>query len=165
MARKTNSGNSRPSRRRQCGNAMVETALVLVPFFALVMGIIDFGRAFYARTAIQYGVQAGTRYAVTFQTLNGMCQDASIKEIVRRNSIGFLTATDLANKVFVRYYLPDTLAATGSNLPGNIVEVSVEGYQFKWIAPLWRSIAPMTIVARSSDRMEGLPGGTSPPCR
>jgi Flp pilus assembly protein TadG len=145
---------------------MVETALVLVPFFAIILGIIDYGRAFYTRTAIQYAVQAGTRYAVTFQTMTGMCQDASIKEVVRRNSVGTLSATDIANKTYVRYYKPDTLAATSSNMPGNIVEVSVEGYEFRWIAPLWRPAAPMIVLARSSDRMEGLPGGSSgPPCR
>ncbi|MGC4048751.1 MAG: pilus assembly protein [Paludibaculum sp.] len=145
---------------------MVETALVLVPFFAIILGIIDYGRAFYTRTAIQYAVQAGTRYAVTFQTMTGMCQDASIKEVVRRNSVGTLSATDIANKTFVRYYKPDTLAETASNLPGNIVEVSVENYEFRWIAPLWRTAAPMIVLARSSDRMEGLPGGSSgPPCR
>lgn len=157
---------SRPSRRRQHGNAMVEAVLVLLPFFAIVLGIIDFGRAFYARTAIQFAVQAGARYAVTFQTMSGMCQDASIKEVVRRNSVGMISNADLASKVFIRYYSPDTLAATNANMPGNVVEVSVEGYQFNWIAPLWRTVAPMTILARSSDRMEGLPGGTSaPPCR
>ncbi len=145
---------------------MVEATLVILPFFAIVLSIIDFGRAFYARTAIQYAVQAGTRYAVTFQTMSGMCQDASIKEVVRRSSVGFLTANDISTKTFIRYYKPDTLAATASNMPGNIVEVSVEGYQFKWIAPLWRTATPMTILARSSDRMEGLPGGSSgPPCR
>ncbi|WP_321472667.1 TadE/TadG family type IV pilus assembly protein [uncultured Paludibaculum sp.] len=157
---------STPSRYQQRGNAMVETALVILPFFAIVLGIIDYGRAFYTRTALQYSVQAGTRYAVTFQTLDGMCQDASIKEIVRRSSVGMLNAEDVNNRVFVRYYKPDTLALTASNLPGNIVEVSIEGYQLNWIAPLWRSAIPMTVLARSSDRMEGLPGGSSgPPCR
>lgn len=166
MVLQEKSRQSRLAKRRQRGNAMVEAVLVLLPFFAIVLGIIDFGRAFYARTAIQYAVQAGARYAVTFQTMDGMCQDASIKEIVRRNSVGFLNATDVATKVFIRYYSPDTLALTASNMPGNIVEVSVEGYQFNWIAPLWRSAVPMTILARSSDRMEGLPGGSSgPPCR
>lgn len=166
MATQANPMHTRPSRRRQRGNAMVEATLVLVPFFAIVLGIIDFGRAFYARTAIQYAVQAGTRYAVTFQTMTGMCQDASIKEVVRKSSVGFLNSTDIATKTFVRYYKPDTLAETSANMPGNIVEVSVEGYQFRWIAPLWRSAAPMVVLARSSDRMEGLPGGSSgPPCR
>lgn len=157
--------SSPPRRRRQRGNSLLEASLVILPFFAIVLGIIDYGRAFYARTALQYAVQAGTRYAVTFQTINGMCQDASIKEVVRKSSIGLLKESDLTNNVFIRYYKPD-LGATTSNAPGNIVEVSVEGYQVDWIAPLWRSAIPMKVLARSSDRMEGLPGGTTkPPCR
>jgi len=151
--------------RSRRGNAMLETVLVIVPFFAIIFGVIDLSQAFFGRTTLQHSVRVGVRYAVTSQTLEGMCQDASIKEIIRRNAMGFLKPDDLANKVFIRYYRPDTLASTTNNWPGNIVEVSIEGYQWQWIAPLWRPAAPMTVVARASDRMEGLASGTTPPCR
>jgi Flp pilus assembly protein TadG len=154
-----------PARKRQRGNAFVETGLVLLPFMALVLGITDYSLALFVRSTMQHAVREGARYAITFQTLPTMCQDASIKEIVRRNSMGFLKSADLPTKVFIRYYLPTTLAETANNFPGNIVEVSVENYQWRWIAPIWRSTTPMTVLARASDRMEGLPGGTSAPCR
>lgn len=155
----------RPDSRRR-GNTFIEAGLVLVPFMALVLGITDYSLALFVRTTMQHAVREGVRYAVTYQLVTGMCQDASIKEIVRRNSMGFLKPADLNTSVFVRYYRPDTLAATTENKPGNLVEISVENYQWRWIAPLWRTATPLTIVARSLDRMEGLPGGTfSPPCR
>lgn len=154
----------KPDRRRR-GNAFVEAGLIMLPFMALVLGITEYSLALFVRTTMQHAVREGVRYAVTFQTLPTMCQDASIKEIVRRNAMGFLKPADVTSKVFVRYYRPDTLAATTANQPGNLVEISVENYQWRWIAPLWRSATPMTIVARSLDRMEGLPGGANAPCR
>lgn len=151
---------------RRRGNTLVEAALVMLPFMALVLGITEYSMALFVRTTMQHSVREGVRYAVTFQTMPGMCHDASIKEIVRRNSMGFLKPADIASSVFIRYYRPDTLAATGTNAPGNVIEVSVENYQWRWIAPLWRSATPMTVVTRALDRMEGLPGGvTTPPCR
>lgn len=152
-------------RRRQRGNAMLETAMVIVPFFAIILGTIDLSQAFFVRTTLQHAVRVGVRYAVTYQTKPGMCQDASIKEVIRSNAMGFLKPSDITNKVFIRYYKPDTLAATANNWPGNLVEVSIENYQWAWIAPLWRTVSPMVVVARASDRMEGLAGGASVPCR
>jgi Flp pilus assembly protein TadG len=144
---------------------MLEATLVILPFFAMILGIIDLSQAFFVRTTLQHSVRVGVRYAVTYQTKPGMCQDASIKEVIRSQAMGFLKPSDITNKVFVRYYKPDTLAATVNNWPGNIVEVSIENYQWSWISPLWRTVTPMTVVARASDRMEGLAGGATVPCR
>lgn len=152
-------------RRRQRGNAMLETAMVIVPFFAIILGIIDLSQAFFVRTTLQHAVRVGVRYAVTYQTKPGMCHDASIKEVIRSNAMGFLKTADVTNKVFIRYYKPDTLVLTSNNWPGNLIEVSIENYQWAWISPLWRTVTPMTVVARASDRMEGLAGGASVPCR
>jgi Flp pilus assembly protein TadG len=154
----------RPDRRRR-GNTLVEAGLIILPFMALVLGITEYSLALFVRTTMQHAVREGVRYAVTYQTMPSMCQDASIKEIVRRNAMGFLKPADVTNNVFVRYYLPDTFASTTGNSPGNIVEISVENYQWRWIAPLWRTPTPMTVLSRATDRMEGLPGGVSPPCR
>ena len=154
----------RPDSRRR-GNTFVEAGLVFLPFMALVLGITEFSSALFVRTTMQHAVREGVRYAVTYQLKPGMCQDDSIKEVVRQNAQGFLKPADLGSKVVVRYYLPTTLAASAANQPGNIVEISVEGYQYRWIAPLWRTSTPLTIVARATDIMEGLPGGTAPPCR
>ena len=147
------------------GNTILELALVLVPWMALICGIADFGFAIFLRNAFQHAVREGVRYAVTYQTQPGMGHDASIKSIVQRNAAGFLTSPSGAARIHIRYYQPETLAETPNNWPGNLVEVSVEGYTWNWMAPVLRSASPMRVTVRSMDRMEGLPGGSLPPAR
>jgi hypothetical protein len=150
-------------RIRRRGVALVELSLVLLPLLALLFAIIDFGFAIFLRSTFQYAVREGVRYAITGQTNPGSGQDASIKSVVQTNALGFLNGADGASKIFIRYYVPGTLTETQSNTGGNIVEVSIEGYTWNWMAPLMRgSLGPLTVGARSSDRMEPPPGGTPP---
>ena len=147
------------------GNTLLELALVLVPWLALILGIVDFGFAIFLRNAFQHSVREGVRYAVTYQTASGMGHDASIKSVVQRNAMGMLVGSSGASQIQIRYYLPETLAETPNNWPGNLVEVSIENYRWGWMAPLLRSSTPLSVTVRSMDRMEGLPGGTLPPAR
>jgi hypothetical protein len=143
---------------------MVELALVLLPLLAIMFAIIDFSLAVYLRSTFRHAAREGARYAVTGRTASGMGQDASIRGVVQRNAMGFLDGASGASKIFIRYYNPGTLAETQSNAGGNIVEVSIEGYTWSWIAPVMRSATPaLTVLARSSDRMENTPGGIPPP--
>jgi hypothetical protein len=155
-----------PRTRGRRGNAFVEMAFAILPLFALLFGIVDFGFAIFLRSTFQHAVREGARYAVTYQTMPGLGHDASIKSVVQTNAMGFLHGTANANKIKIRYYLVDTFAETPANAPGNLVEISIEDYQFSWMAPLMRTATPLNILVRSSDRMEGLPGGmTTPPAR
>lgn len=141
---------------------MVELSLVLVPLLALLLAILDFGFAIFLRSTFQHAVREGVRYAVTSRTSPGLGHDASIKAVVQKHAMGFLNG-DAASKIQIRYYLPGTLAETQSNAGGNIVEVSIEGYNWGWMAPLLRSASPaLAVSARSSDRMESSPGGAPP---
>ena len=152
---------------RRCvrGSALDVAAVVLVPLFAILFAITDFGMAIFVKNTFMHAVREGTRYAVTYKVQPGYSHDASIKNIVRNNSMGFLSSTDNYNKIKVRYFNPSSFAEVAGNDPGNIVEVSVEGYTWGWLAPVWRTATPLNISVRSSDRMESLPGGTSPPPR
>ena len=142
---------------------MVEFALVLLPLLAIIFGIIDFSLAVFLRSTFRHAAREGARYAVTGRTAAGMGQDASIRAVVQRNAMGFLNGSSGASKIFVRYYTPGTLVETQSNAGGNIVEVSIEGYTWSWIAPVLRRAQPgLTVLARSSDRVENSPGGISP---
>lgn len=155
----------RVNRRKQQGNAFVEAAFVLVPLFAMLFAITDFGLAIFIKNTFMHAVREGTRYAVTYKVESGYGHDASIKNVVQRNSMGFLSGTTNYDKIKVRYYNPSTFLEVPENNPGNIVEISVEGYSWGWLAPIWRSATPLNISVRSSDRMESLPGGSSPPVR
>jgi Flp pilus assembly protein TadG len=141
----------------------VELPLVLLPLVGLWVAIVDFSFGIFLKSTFQHAVREGARYAVTSRTEPGLGHDASIKAAVQRNAMGFLNGETGAGRIQIRYFTPGTLVETQSNAGGNIVEVSVEGYTWNWIAPVLRSgVAPLNIVARSSDRMEASPGGTPP---
>ncbi len=152
--------------RRQRGTGFVETALVYVPFFALFCGLFDFGMAIFLRNTFQHAVREGVRYAVTYQTASGQPNghDSSIKGVVQSQAMGFLGSGDL-DKIKIRYYNPVTLAETASNAPGNVVEISVEGYNWGMVTPFLASLNPIPLNVAASDRMESLPGGVAPPAR
>jgi Flp pilus assembly protein TadG len=166
-----------PRRRaRQRGNSVVEMALVILPTFALVLGTIDYSIALFIKSTFQNAVREGVRYAVTFQTKTGYCQDDSVRLVVQEYAVGLLGSTGSPNRtnIAVNYYSPSDLSTalttTSANYPGNIVEVSITNYTWSWISLLsgtytLRDATPMTIIAFSSDRLGGLPGGTLPPCR
>lgn len=169
----------------------VESSLVLLPLLAVFMGIIDFSMAIFLKATFQNAVREGVRYAITYQTQGALGQDQSIKNVVQNNSMGFLSDT---SSIQVNYYTVcnasmvsagsctnaqlGTIVGTGSNSPGNIVEVSVNNYGWTWLAPLngrmdssdpghgLRSTSPLSITAIASDIMGGLPvGSTAPPGR
>ncbi len=147
---------------------MLEFGFVFVPLFAILFAISDYSLAIFMRATFQHAVREGVRYAVTYQTMSGMCQDASIRQVVKNSSAGFLNNTH-DSLIKVTYHPPSNLSQTvtgvGSNAAGNIVEVSVENYSHNWIAPLIRSSTPLSITVTAADRTESLPGTATPPCR
>ena len=109
-----------PRRKRsQLGNQLVEVSLIFLPLCALLFGIFDFSVAIFMRATMQSAVREGVRYAVTYDTLPSMCQDASIKQIVKNSAGGFLSAAANDSKIKVRYYAPTDLTTevtgAGSN--------------------------------------------------
>lgn len=166
-------GSSRSG--RQSGNVFAETALVLLPFFALLLGILDFGMAIFIRSTLQESVAAGVRYAITFQNMAGYGMDDSIRLAVQQEAFGFLGSTTSPNAaITVNYYNPSTglntpVSGSSGNQPGNVVEVSAN-YSWNWFSNLsgnWtaRSSTPLSVVVYSSDRLGSLPPGQSPPAR
>ena len=167
--------NISPRRRRQRGNVYAETALVIVPFFALLLGILDFGMVIFVRSTIQEAVATGVRYAVTFQNISGYGMDDSIRLTTQAAAIGFLGSASTPNaSIIVNYYNPTTglstpIAGSAGNQPFNVVEVTAN-YSWNWFSNLsgtWtaRSNTPLNIVVYSSDRLGSLPPGQPPPAR
>ena len=157
--------NSRRRRTNQGGNAMLEGALALPPLFMILFATIDFSMALLMKNTVQSAVREGVRYAVTGQTMDGMGQDDSIKTVVQNNSLGFLAGTSGASKISITYYDPSSFAAvagTGSNAPGNIVQVQVTGLSWAWMVPYGRSSTPLQFTVTSSDIVEPSNGGIPP---
>jgi Flp pilus assembly protein TadG len=176
MADSTSVGKQALSRRnrRRSGSAIFESVFTLLPTFALIFAFVDFGLLIFRWATLQNAVREGCRYAITFQTASGKGQDASVEAIVQQYAMGMVKTTDNPQDIFVKYYSTanmNTAVATGGNVPGNIVEVSVQGVSWSWIAPLsgsyggsvpfFRSTTPIVLNIFSSDILGGLPAGLS----
>jgi len=161
-------------RKAESGAVMLEAAVVLVPFFALFFAMIDYGMAIFLKNTMQFAVRQGARYAVTSQTAAGLGHDASIKAVVNQYSMGFLNYVAPAGAgrpcsgtgcITINYYTPNTLTlvtGAGSNVGGNIVEVTASNLSWAWMVPLLRSTTPLTFSVTSADVMEASPNGIPP---
>jgi Flp pilus assembly protein TadG len=164
---------------RQRGNTLVEMALIMVPFLALCLAIVELSLPIFKKSTFVAAVREGCRYGITFQTTyNGTSyasQTAAIRAVVQANSMGFLNAGN-ANLINVKYYdqvtFADVTGTAGANADGNIIQVSLSGYPHTWINPVnWfygsqrfqLTGTPLTINAISADRLESLPTGTARP--
>jgi Flp pilus assembly protein TadG len=150
---------------------MVECVFTLLPLFALILGFIDVGMMIFRWTTLQNAVREGCRYAITLQTSGNLGQDASIEQVVQNYAMGLVKTTDSTNRIKVNYYSPtdmNTPISSGGNVPGNIVEVSVQGIPFSWIMPLSGTFSnplyagsPVTMNVYSLDMLGGYPAGVT----
>jgi Flp pilus assembly protein TadG len=158
--------------RRRTGNALLESVFTILPTFALIFAFIDFGLLLFRWATLQEAVREGCRYAITFQTASGFGQDASIEQVVQQYAMGLVKTTDAPQDIFVNYYTVTNLntpIASGGNVPGNIVQVSVQGISWAWLAPLsgtfgsnaYRDTTPITLNVYSSDILGGYPAGVN----
>lgn len=159
----SNHGGPRTSHRR--GATLVEVTLTLLPLMALMLGIIDLAMPMFIKSTFTNAVREGVRYGITYRTISGKTHSESIKTVVQESSLGFLSGSDGLSKIHVKFYTPAGVEVTGAdrNAGGNIVEVTITGYQWGWIAPLWRDATPLTVNAASSNRLEVLPRSVTPP--
>ncbi len=140
----------------------------MLPTMALITAFFDISFALFSWATLQNAVREGCRYAITFQTTSGLNQDASIETIVSNNAMGLVTVA--GGLIHVNYFTqaaPTTAIATpNGNVPGNIVEVSVQAYPLNWMVPLsgtianpLRSTAPGTVNVYAADVLGGFPAG------
>ena len=152
---------NRSRKSSQRGAEIIEVTLIAVPLFGLTFLLLDLSMAICLRSTFQHAVREGVRYAITGANDTGPCQDDSIKAVGKKNALGFLNSSAASAKIHVRFIDPvDGTVATNSY--GNIVEVSVEAYQYAPLAPYQRLNFPLNIWARAYDMMEALPGAR--PC-
>jgi Flp pilus assembly protein TadG len=163
-----------PRNRRRSGAALLEFSLTILPTFGLIFAFVDFGLLLFRWATLQNAVREGCRYAITYQTATGAGQNASIEGVVQQYAMGIVKTTDNPQDIFVNYYSPTNLntaiVGAGGNVPGNIVEVSVQGVSWSWIAPFsgssgsggvpfLRNTTPITLNIYSSDILGGYPAG------
>jgi len=142
-------------RRRQAGATIIELSLLLFPTLAIVCGFMDIGMAIFSWTTLQNAVREGTRYAITYQVDGSGHQIQSIKDEVATWSMNLVSSTATSSSppagcsagscyIQVDFYAPPTASSpngtlvtgnAGQNAPGNIVQVSIVNYPYRWMAP------------------------------
>jgi Flp pilus assembly protein TadG len=160
---------------------MVEAALIMTPFLALMLGIVELSLPIFKKSLFTAAVREGCRYGITYQTTyQGTTygtQTQAIQAVVQTNAMGFLSGSSGLNQIKVQYFLPvspftEVTGTSTANRDGNVLQVSVQGYNHAWIAPvLWFwgptnfsvTTGTLVIAAISADRLESLPGGSSRP--
>jgi Flp pilus assembly protein TadG len=146
------------------GQAIVETAFVLILVLFLSFGIIDFSTLFYVYLTLENGVSQATRYGITGQTMtdpdgNPYNHIDSIKAAMQ-NATPSLTFTS-SNPQYTFEHLVSgawTAYATGEDAAGgDIVKVTVR-YHWNLITPLIHPLFPsggIDLVVKSTVKNEG----------
>jgi Flp pilus assembly protein TadG len=154
-------------RRRSPGNTLIESAFTLVPTFALILGFMDFGLMLFRWSTLQNSVREGVRYGITFSREGSYGQTESIKRQVARYALGIVPTTGVT-VCYATTTAPTTCIASGGNVPGNIVEVSVQNRGLDWLFPLSGvygtgalfANSPLHINVYSADLLGGYPLGS-----
>lgn len=117
------------TRKRQRGQATIESAFALLVFFPVLFAIVEFGHLIYTYNYVHYMARDATRYAsVRGSTSGRAATSASIETYVRDQAIAMDPAQLTVTTTF-----PD-----GGNAPGQAVKVTVS-YPFpaivSWVLP------------------------------
>ena len=116
---------------------MIEGALVMLAFFGITMGVMDFGRMVWSYAAVSSGAREATRYAIVHGSGSGNTATVSqIQGIVTGKAVGLAPANTTTTVTFS----PDQSA-------GSTVTVAVS-YSFYPIAP-FVPIGPITLKSTS----------------
>jgi Flp pilus assembly protein TadG len=79
----------RRARRETHGANLVEFALISIPFLMITLGVIDFGRAIFAYSALAHGTREASRVAiVSGSTSNSPITQPQAEAIVRTRAVG-----------------------------------------------------------------------------
>ena len=146
--------------RRRSGTTILELALMILPVFSIIFGFLDVGLAIFTWNTLQNAAREGTRYAITYQVESGYGQRDSIKRKTSSWALGFVSATTDSSSgsqipwVDVKFYTQQGVLVTDTtqmNESGNIVEVSIRNYPYRWMVPFSSAfIGPFYQAAGSS---------------
>jgi Flp pilus assembly protein TadG len=131
------------------GQALVEFAMVTLLFFTLVFGIIEFGRALWTWNTIVQATRAGARYAAVEIPTGG---DTEIKKVVVYNDPNAGASSKpvvpgLTEANVTVSYLKYNGTPAASRSVADMIEISVIGYQFNFLASFFGpgiSLPPFT---------------------
>jgi Flp pilus assembly protein TadG len=133
--------------RGRKGAEVLEFSLCFLPLLMMLFLLMDVSWAIFVKSSLQYAVRAGVRYGVTVTKTeaNGSDLTTLVKSVVQQNSMGLLSGSTGLAKIKVYYLQPpapgSTAAATDvstqtyGNTPGNIMQVTIQGFSLIPLAP------------------------------
>jgi len=139
--------------KREKGQALIETAIVLPLLLVLFFGIVDFGRALYAKNSLSSAAGLAARTAVVSPSMS--TASASLASAKQSTSGCSAPATavsqnlpSIIDQTKVTYAQAVTDASgktvTGAATPGNNVHVTLTCTNFSMLVPLGGLVAIMT---------------------
>jgi Flp pilus assembly protein TadG len=127
------------------GQSLVELALVLPVLLLLLLGLVDFGRVYYATVSLYDAAEEGAIYAAAFpDDALGAQQRAS----EATTGLITLTVADVDPPVF----------AADSHTPGSAVTVTVT-YDFYFYTPMANMFFPDSRVTLRGEAVKAVIGG------
>ena len=144
------------NRKRQQGTTTVEFAIVGGVFFLLLLGMVEFSRAFFVWNALTEATRRGARVAVVCPKDHSAIAKVAVFSNAGGGGVSPVVGGLSTDHVAVRY-----LAADGSTAGDTeFVSVAIDGYQHRLLIPFFTATidAPRfeTVLPRES---LGLPGG------
>jgi Flp pilus assembly protein TadG len=111
--------------------------------------LLDVSWAVFVKSTLQYAVRSGVRYGITVTGTEATAANsnltAMVKAVVQKSALGLLSGSTGLSKIKVNYLQPpdpgSTAAATDvstqayGNTPGNIMQVSIQGFTLLPLAP------------------------------
>ncbi len=147
---------------RERGSQTIEGGLVVLILFSLILLVLDLSLSIFIKSTLTTAARDGVRFAVTGQLLPGDTYlNDSIAKVVQSSALGFLSGANNACLVSVTYFDPSGKATTNPTA-GNVVQVSVQGYQYTPMGALFKSGDPVPITTQASDILEACPVGGCP---
>jgi Flp pilus assembly protein TadG len=157
---KKNENSDSVKRRRQRGSQTLEAGLITLVMFSLIFLLMDISLSLFIKSTLQEAARDGVRFGITEQLLSGDTYlTDSINKIARSSALGFITNPGC--QVTVTYYDPYG-GATTTPIGGDILQVSITGYQYTPLGAILKSSAPVSISVQASDVMEQCPQAGCP---
>jgi len=144
------------------GAEPLEFTLVLLPLLAMLTVTVDTAWAVFTKATLQRAVRIGVRTGITItksQLATSACLTDTVKNTVQSNATGLLKGSAKYALIKVHYFQPPATNSTGAAIdvsanadgdqPGNIMQVSVEGYSLLALMPRFFSVR----IAQDNDPM------------
>jgi Flp pilus assembly protein TadG len=153
-------GDSR--RESERGQAAIEIGLTVAMLFGLIFLVMDLSMLLFLKSNLQEAVRDGVRTGTTGNIIGvSPYLNDSIRQSVQEHSLGLLIGDAGACKIQVDYFDPATGAAS-QGTQGDVLVVSVNGFNYTPLGAVLRRADPFQISVSSSDIVEKCPAGGCP---